>query len=135
MGPSTDTIRRGEDSLQGVNVRHSPDEMGWRLEVTTQYITGELSVLLGELQEMVPDPTLARDVGRLRVEVEAAPLGALPVMALRARQLMRRVCGECLDQGDVKDLCRQATWGAALMEFVECASLYHEGEGHQWSPS
>jgi hypothetical protein len=109
-------------------MRHSLDETGGGVGVTTQYITGELSVLLGELQKMVPDERLARDVGRLRVEVEAAPFEELQVVALRAKELMRRLCSECLVRGDIRNLCRQATWGAELMEFFDCASLLQEGE-------
>lgn len=102
--------------------------------MTTQYITGELSLLLADLQAITHNQGLARDVGRLRVEVEAAPSWALPVIALRARELMRRLCREALDRGDVMDLCRQATWGAELMEFVDCASLLEEGAKRDWSP-
>ena len=99
--------------------------------MTTQYITGELSLLLGELQGMAANQRLARDVGRLRAEAEAAPFGALPVIALRAVDLMRRLCSDALDRGDVSDLCRQAAWGAELMQFVRCANLLEEGEGQQ----
>lgn len=40
---------------------------GSRLEVTTQYTTGELSLLLADLQAITHDQGLACDAGRLRM--------------------------------------------------------------------
>jgi hypothetical protein len=48
--------------------------------MTQQYIAGELSLRLGQLQAMATDQERAREVARLRHEAETVPLAALGSM-------------------------------------------------------
>ena len=70
------------------------------LAVTTQYIIGELSVRLVQLEAAAPNDEAACAFARLRAETEKAPFEALPCMAQHALRLIRGLC---------RDLLREAT--------------------------
>jgi hypothetical protein len=94
--------------------------------VTRQYINGELSVRLAELQAVAQSQESAGEAAQLRLEAEAAPFGVLPLVALRALDLMRGLCRESLARGDLRAFNRQATLGAELREFAVSARLLAE---------
>jgi hypothetical protein len=94
--------------------------------VTRQYINGELSVRLAELQAVALSQESAGEAAQLRLEAEAAPLGVLPLVALRALDFMRGLCWESLARGDLGAFNRQATVGAELREFAVSARLLAE---------
>jgi hypothetical protein len=94
--------------------------------VTRQYINGELSVRLAELQAVALSQESAGEAAQLRLEAEAAPSGVLPLVALRALDLMRGLCRESLARGDLGAFNRQATVGAELREFAVSARLLAE---------
>src|SRR5690349_5700044 len=74
---------------------------GWAAMVMTQqYLAGELSVLLAEMQATVSDPAAACAAVRLRGEVETRPVAALAAVALRALDLINAACWESVACGD-----------------------------------
>jgi hypothetical protein len=94
--------------------------------MTQQYIAGELSLRLGELQAVAADQERAREVARLRYEVERVPRAALGPVAVRALGLADRLCWESLTCGDASAFSRRAAICADLWEFGICARLFEE---------
>jgi hypothetical protein len=95
--------------------------------MTQQYIIGELSLRLTQLQAKAPNHESADAFARLRLETEVAPYEALPNMVLRALDLARGLCRDSLARGDLRALTDQATMAAELREFAISASLLAEG--------
>ena len=94
--------------------------------MTQQYLIGELSVCLERLQA-ASAPDAARDVARLRHQVEAGTPAGLGVAALRALALADGLCWESLAQGDTAAFARQSRASADLRQFGVCARLLPEG--------
>ena len=94
--------------------------------MTQQYIAGELSLRLGQLQAVATDQERAREVGRLRYEVETVPLAKLGSVVVRALGLADRLCWDSLQCGDALAFGRQAAICAELWEFGICARLFEE---------
>jgi hypothetical protein len=94
--------------------------------MTQQYIAGELSLRLGQLQAMATDQERAREVARLRHEAETVPLAALGSVLVRALGVADRLCWDSLGCGDTVAFSRQAASCAELWEFGICASLFEE---------
>ena len=97
------------------------------LAVTEQYIIGELSIRLVQLEADAPDAEFAYEFARLRVETEKAPFETLPYMAMNALRLIRGLCRDSLARGDLQALTSQATLAAELREFAVSARLLAEG--------
>jgi hypothetical protein len=91
--------------------------------MTQQYLAGELSSLLGELQAVGAGQAPARDLARLRYEAETWPLAALPSVAARAMTLTDSLCWDSLSHANATAFARQAALGAELHEFGVCAGL------------
>jgi hypothetical protein len=94
--------------------------------MTRQYVVGELSLILGELQAAATNEAAVRDVARLRQEVETTPPAALAPIAARAVALTDGVCWESLTQGETAAFVREAAICAELWEFGVCAGLLEE---------
>jgi hypothetical protein len=94
--------------------------------MTWRYISGELSVRLGQLQAAAPDPQRARELGRLRSAAETLPASALPAVATRALALADQLCWEALRRGDLPNFDRQASLSQDLWEFGLGARLLRE---------
>jgi hypothetical protein len=94
--------------------------------MTQQYLSGELSLLLAELQAVSTDTALVPDLGRLRQEAETMPLTTLPLVAVRALELADSVCWDSLTRGDTTAFVRQAVLCAELWQFGVCADLFDE---------
>lgn len=92
------------------------------VRMTQQYIAGELSILLGQLQALAADEA-ARDVAGLRREAETRPVAALAQVVVRALALDDGLCWDSLTRGDAVAFTRQARIGADLREFGVCAGL------------
>jgi hypothetical protein len=94
--------------------------------MTQQYLIGELSVRLEELQA-----TMARSAGRevtcLRHQVEAGFPAGLAWAVLRALALADVLCWESLTHGDALTFARQAQVAADLRQFGVCARLLRDG--------
>ncbi len=95
--------------------------------MTRQYIAGELSLILEELQAAASDQATARDVARLRQEAETAPLASLPSVAVRALELSDRACWDSLARGEIAAFTREAAICTELWQFGVCAGLLEEG--------
>jgi hypothetical protein len=93
--------------------------------MTQQYLIGQLSALLADLQPVGSDCSAAA-VHDLRQEVESCPLAMLPELARQALNLTDAMCWEALDHGDSSGFCRYAKGASALGEFTDCAGLLTE---------
>jgi hypothetical protein len=96
--------------------------------MTQQYLVGELSLILGELQVVAPNAAAVRDVARLRREAETTPPAALGPVIARAVKLVDRVCWDALTQGESAAFIRDTAIYAELWEFGVCAGLLEEGQ-------
>jgi hypothetical protein len=96
--------------------------------MTGQYVVGELSQILGELQAVATSEAAVRDAGRLRQEVETTALAALAPIAARALDLTDGVCWSSLTRGETAAFVREAAICAELWEFGVCAGLLDEDE-------
>ena len=92
------------------------------IDVTQQYLVGELSVLVGELQRAAPRTLRATtDVVRHRVESSAPDELGLLVRSVIAEA--DRLCWLSLGSGDLGAFAEQAEAAAALGAFAHAARL------------
>jgi hypothetical protein len=94
--------------------------------MTQQYLVGELSRLLAELEAAAGDASFARKVARLRREAESRPPTALAPVLTRTVELTDGLCWDSLARGAATAFNRQAAAGAQLREFGVCAGLLEE---------
>jgi hypothetical protein len=94
--------------------------------MTQDYLIGELSVRLGELQAGAADET-ALELAALRQQIEAGPPQGLSAAATQALTLADRLCWDSLWEGDVAAFCRQAEISADLRLFGICSRLLTDG--------
>ena len=94
--------------------------------MTQQYLAGELSVLLAQLQAVATNQATVGDVAQLRREAETGPVTALPALVVRALALTDRLCWDSLEQGDPAAFTCQAAICAELRDFGICARLLEE---------
>jgi hypothetical protein len=90
--------------------------------MTCQYLIGELSVRLQQLQALA-GPAGASEVARLRAEVEASPLTALASASARALALANELCWQSLSRGDMAAFDAQARILAELSQYAVGARL------------
>src|SRR5215470_17069765 len=96
--------------------------------MTQQYLLGELSQILGELQAVATNHATVRDILRLRHEAETTPPAALAPVVVRAIELTDRVCWDALTRGEAAAFLREAEICAELWEFGVCARLLDEAQ-------
>ena len=96
--------------------------------MTQQYLLGELSQILGELQAVVMNHVTVRDVVRLRHEAETTPPAALTPVVVRAIELTDRACWDALTRGETAAFLRESEICAELWEFGVCACLLDEAQ-------
>lgn len=89
--------------------------------MTQQYLAGELSLLLAQVQAVTADEASARAAHALRQEAETQPIAALTSVTLRALALVDTLCWASLSHGDAAGFHRQAGLGVDLREFGVCA--------------
>jgi hypothetical protein len=94
--------------------------------VTRQYLIGELSVRLEQLQSAAAGGD-ARDVTRLRHEIENGGTCSLGPAAARAIELADALCWRSLARGDIAAFSRQASVSTDLRLFGVCAQLLGDG--------
>jgi hypothetical protein len=90
--------------------------------MTQEYLIGEVSVRLEQLQSVAARGA-ARDVARLRHQVETEPLTSLATAVVRALTLADGLCWDSLSRGNVARFDRQARISADLRLFGVCARL------------
>ena len=94
--------------------------------MTKQYLVGEFSVLLAQLQAVATDPASERALARLRREVESHPPEALAAELIRTLAVTDELCFDSLAHGDVTAFDCQAATVAQLRGFGVCAGLLDE---------
>ncbi len=94
--------------------------------MTQQYLAGELSLLLGELQAAMTDEASVVEVAHLRRRAETGRRPAMISVAVRALEVADRMCWDSLTRGDAPAFIRQAAVCAELWEFGICAGLLEE---------
>jgi len=94
--------------------------------MTQQYLIGELSSLLADLQP-VPDEGLGGAVHDLLRDVETGPVSGLPKLAEQALTLTGLICWTSLERGDVTRFCRNVDTDVELREFMASANLLPSG--------
>jgi len=99
---------------------------GVAMDMTQQYLAGELSVLLEQVQAVATTEAAGRDAWSLRQAAETVPVHALGWVTVRALALAERFCWDSLSRGDTVAFTRQAAAAAALREFGVCASLLRD---------
>ncbi|MBB3053336.1 hypothetical protein REH65_12550 [Saccharopolyspora sp. ID03-671] len=97
------------------------------MAMTQQYLAGELSLRLAQLQTLAADETSLRRVASLRHHAETDPLTELASIANRAIDLADVLCWSSVTRGDVASFNREAAVSAELYEFSVCAGLLTEG--------
>lgn len=90
--------------------------------MTQQYLIGELSVRLEQLQAATAWGA-SGEVARLRYQVETSVLEGLPSAAVRALALADDLCWQSLSSGDTAAFARQAEVSAELRQFGICSRL------------
>jgi len=96
--------------------------------MTQQYVVGQLSVLLGDLERSASQWQPA--VRDLRREVESSPLAGLPRLAEEAIGLGDTICWAALEHGDVSRFRGCVKSAFALGEFIDCAGLSGPRDSH-----
>ena len=96
---------------------------GPAMRMTWQYLAGELSVLLGQLQAATTTEASGRDAWSLRQAAETEPITALGSVTIRALALTERLCWDSLNRGDIAAFNRQAAVCAELHDFGVFAGL------------
>ena len=89
--------------------------------MTQQYLVGQFSALLGDLERTAAEWQPA--VHCLRREVESSPVATLPELAGKATELTDAICWAALQRGDVTEFCSCAKVAAALGAFIDSAGL------------
>ncbi len=92
--------------------------------MTWHYIAGELSLLLGELQEVTSDEMFSLEISNLRKEVEVEPLSVLVHIAARSLALANDMCAISLARGDSVNFTRQLLICNELWCFGVSAGLF-----------
>jgi len=92
--------------------------------MTQQYLVGQFSLLLGELERVAADwqPT----VHELRRNAEHSPIALLPEFADEALSLIDDMCWASLLQGDAPRFDGCGALAAELSEFIDSACLIPE---------
>lgn len=96
------------------------------IAMTWHYIAGELSQLLGELQEVTSDEAVALEISNLRRDVEVVPYPLLVHIAAQSLALANDICRISLARGDSVSFMRQLFICNELWCFGVSAGLFTE---------
>ena len=96
------------------------------MDMTRQYLAGELSVRLAHLQAVTTTEAARRDAWFLRHAAETEPIPALGWVIVRALALADDLCWDSLDRGDTAAFTCQAAVCDELREFGVCSGLLDE---------
>lgn len=96
--------------------------------MTRQYLVGELSLILGELQAAAMNEVALREVACLRREAETTPPATLAPVVTQAVELIDRACWDSLNQGEAAAFICELAICAELWEFGVCAGFLEEGQ-------
>lgn len=93
------------------------------MQMTQQYLAGELSVLLAPLPTVATSPESLESALALRRLAETVPITALAFVVAGALDLVDGLCRESLERGNVSAFTEQSGIGAELREFGLSARL------------
>jgi hypothetical protein len=94
--------------------------------MTRQYLAGQLSVLLANLQAVANTEAARRAARSLRHAAETEPIPALGLVIVRALAVAEDLCWDSLNRGDTAAFTGQAAVCDELQEFGVCAGLLDE---------
>ncbi len=94
--------------------------------MTQQYLAGELSVLLSNVEAVTTTKAARCAAWSLRHAAETEPIQALRSVTVDALALADGLCWESLTRGDAVAFTRQAAVCAELHQFGVCAGLLKE---------
>jgi hypothetical protein len=94
--------------------------------MTQQYLAGELSLLLGQLQTAMTNDASRVQVAQLRHWAETWPRSELAAVAVHALEVADCISWDSLARGDTAAFTSQAAVCADLWEFSLCAGLFDE---------
>lgn len=94
--------------------------------MTWHYIAGELSLLLGELQETTDDEMTALEISNLRRDAEIVPYCQLEQIASESLVLANNLCSSSLSDRDSLHFMRQLSLCSELWCFGISAGLFVE---------
>lgn len=95
--------------------------------MTQQYLAGELSLRLGQLQAAGADQASVAQIVHLRHEAETGLISRLPSVLVRALHVADEMCWQSLERGDTATFARDLDIGAELCEFGIAAGLLDDG--------
>lgn len=87
--------------------------------MTQDYLVGELSSFIGDLQRATGDGRLRS----IRRRAESSSIAVLPLVAVEALDRADFLCWRSLARGEMDAFLREAEVAAQLYEFVLCAGL------------
>jgi hypothetical protein len=91
--------------------------------VTRQYLSGELSVRLGDLESVVGGAEQRRLAAQLRRDAERVPTGCLGSLVWRGLRLGEEACQLALEEGDWREFLQRMAVCTSLWEFGVCSGL------------
>jgi hypothetical protein len=96
------------------------------MAMTRQYLVGELSVLLAQVQAVTTNEAAGREAWALRRAAETESIQGLRSVTACALAFAEGLCWDSLATGDADSFSRQASVCAELHEFGECAGMFTE---------
>ena len=94
--------------------------------MTRQYLAGELSLLLAQVQAVTTSEAARREAWALRRAAETEPIQGLRSVTACALTFTEGLCWESLATGDTASFSRQALICAELHDFGVCAGMFTE---------
>ena len=94
------------------------------MTMTRQYLAGELSLLLAQVQAVTTSEAARREACALRRAAETEPIQCLRSVTACALTFTEGLCWESLATGDAVSFSRQAVVCAELHEFGVCAGMF-----------
>lgn len=88
-------------------------------DMTQEYVIGELSSFIGDLQRISGD----RQLRNLRRRAECSSIAVLPLVAVEALDRADFLCWCSLARGEMDSFLRETEVAARLYEFALCAGL------------
>ena len=118
------TAPPGRGRRYGDDARHP-----WRwAEVTRQYLSGELSLRLGDLESVADRPEQRQLAAQLRRDAERLPTSCLGDLVWQGLRLGDEACRVALEQGAWHEFLHRIGVCSALFEFGLCSCLIDPAE-------
>jgi hypothetical protein len=96
--------------------------------MTMYYLSGEISVWLGELAPLIADPSAAARVAELRIRSERCAPHELTSLVPRMLDVIDEVCWSSLANGNITGFDRQSAVARGLAEFSRAAGILHDDQ-------